>query len=234
MNYEQFKDLWTWALRESGLPLFVGEPLRETLDLRSTDRKCTSFLHVHSDPSTAFNVSAKLGFGWDALQTARTNTSEGDLIRELFGSDRSQYPRTELPWLRVDVTLRASTLWGKEIPLPSAEVWRSWARETLGRLENIEPLLPIEQVRENRNGMLEILAWKSDPELNVLCKPDGTLVLRGVEIAAGQMINLPRKWDDDSRRQDKGPHDKLAALFRRLKASLHAWTVALDHLAPTN
>jgi hypothetical protein len=104
----------------------------------------------------------------------------------------------------------------------------------VGRLENIEPLLPIEQVRENRRGMLEILAWKSDPELNVLCKSDGTLVLRGVEIAAGQVMNLPRKWDDDSRKQDKGPHDQLAALFRRLKASLHAWMVALDHLAPTN
>ncbi|MCX5748055.1 MAG: hypothetical protein NT062_36810 [Proteobacteria bacterium] len=234
MNYEQFKDLWTWALRESRLPQFVGEPIRETLDLRSTDRKCQSFLHVHSDPATTFNVSAELGFGWDALQTARTTTSEGDLIRELFGTDRSQYPRTELPWLRIDVILRASTLWGKEIPLPTAEVWRSWARETVGRLENIEPLLPIEQVRENRKGMLEILAWKSDPELNVLCKPDGTLVLRGVEIAAGQVINLPRKWDDDSRKQDKGPHDQLAALFRRLKASLHGWTMALDHLAPTN
>lgn len=138
--------------------------------MRSTDRQCKSFLHVHSDPAATFNVSAELGFRWDALQTAQTNTSEDDLIRELFGTDRSQYPRTELPWLRVDVTLRASTLWGKEIPLPSAEVWRSWARETVGRLENIEPLLPIEQVRENRKGMLEILAWKSDPELNVLCK----------------------------------------------------------------
>ncbi|MDX2091535.1 MAG: hypothetical protein SFX73_26985 [Kofleriaceae bacterium] len=234
MNYKQFKDLRTWALRESGLPLVGGEPLRETLDLRSTDRSCTSLLHVHSDPATTFTVSAELGYRWDALQTARTNTTEEDLVRELFGTDRSQYPRTELPCLRVDVTLRASTMWGKEIPLPSAEVWRSWARETVRRLENVEPLLPIEQVRENRKGMLEILAWKSDPALNVLCRPDGTLVLRGVELAAGQMVHLPRTWDDSSRKPDRGPHDQLAALFRRLKASLHAWTVALDHLAPTN
>lgn len=234
MNYEQFKDLWMWALRESGLPLFIGEPLVESLDLRSTDRHCKSFVHLPSDLAATFNVSAEFEFRWDALQTARTNTSEGDLVRELFGTDRSQYPRTELPWLRVDVTLRASTLWGKEIPMPSAEIWRNWARETLGRLENVEPLLPIEQVRENRKGMLEILAWRSEPELNVLCKPDGTLVLRGVEIAAGQVINLPRKWDDDTRKQDKGPHDQLAALFRRVKASLRGWTEALDHLAPTN
>jgi hypothetical protein len=234
MNYEQFKDLWMWALRESGLPLFLGEPLEESLDLRSTDRHCKSFVHLPSDPAATFDVSAELGFRWDALQTARTNTSEGDLVRELFGTDRSQYPRTELPWLRVDATLRASTLWGKEIPMPSAEVWSNWAHETLGRLENVEPLLPIEQVSENRKGMLEILAWKSEPELKVLCKPDGALVLRGVEIAAGQVINLPRKWDDDSRKQDKGPHDQLAGLFRRVKASLRGWREALDHLAPTN
>lgn len=63
MNYEQFTDLWPRALRESGLPQFVGEPLRETLDLRSADRKCLTFLHVHSDPAPTFNVSAELGFG---------------------------------------------------------------------------------------------------------------------------------------------------------------------------
>ena len=138
------------------------------------------------DRVATFHVSAELGFRWDALQTARTRTSEDDLIRELFGTDRSQYPRTELPWLRVDVTLHASTTWGQEIPMPSAEVWRNWARETVSRLENVEPLLPIEQVRENRKGMLEILAWKSEPELKVLCKEDGALVLSGVEIAAGR------------------------------------------------
>lgn len=234
MNYEQFKDCWTFALRESGLPIYFGEPLEETLDLRSTDRCCKTFVHMHSNRVATFNVSAELGFRWEALQTARTRCTEDDMVRQLFGGDRSQYPRTEVPWMRVDVILHASTLCGKEIPMPSNEVWRNWARETLSRLENVEPLLPIEQVRENRKGMLEILAWKSEPELTVLCKPDGALVLRGVEIAAGQVIKLPRKWDDDSRKQDKGPHDQLAALFRRLKASLHGWTQALDHLAPTN
>lgn len=234
MDYEQFKELWTWALRESGLPIVGVTPIKESLDLQSTDRHCKSSLYLPSDGAAQFHVSAQLGFRWDSLQTARTRTTEEDMVHVLFGSDRSQYPRTEVPWLRVDVTLHASTDWGKEIPLPSAEVWRSWASETIGRLENIEPLLPIEQVRENRKGNLEILAWRSEPELNVLCRRDGTLVLRGVEVAAGQVIQLPRKWDDSSRRPDKGPHEQLAALFRRLKASLHGWTLALDHLSPTN
>jgi hypothetical protein len=235
MNYEQFKELWTWALRESGLLIMGVAPIEESLDLQSTDRNCKSLVYLPGDHRvTQFHVSAALEFRWDALQTARTRYTEEDMVRQLFGVDRGQYPRTEVPWVRVDVMLRASTEWGKELPLPAAEVWKNWARETLGRLENIEPLLPIEQVRENRKGNLEILAVRSEPELNVLCKPDGSLALRGVEVAAWQAISLPRKWDDSSRKPDKGPHDQLAALFRRLKASLHGWTEALDHLAPTN
>ncbi len=233
MNYEEFKALWIWALRESGLPIGGVTPIEESLDLRSTDRHCKSLVFANDHVAT-FHTSAVLEFRWDALQTARTRGNEEDLVRQLLGLDRGQYPRTEVPRLRVDVTLSANTGWGNEIPLPSAEVWKSWVRETIGRLENIEPLLPIEQVRENRKGNLEILAFRSEPELNVLCKPDGSLVLRGVEVAAWQAINLPRKWDDSSRKPDKAPHEELAALFRRLSASLHGWREALDHLAPTN
>lgn len=233
MDYEELKDLWIRALRESGLPIGGPRPIDESLDLRSTERHCKSFVHFH-ERAARFHVSAALGFRWDALQTARTLSTEEDTVRQLLGGDREQYPRTEAPWLRVDVTLRASTEWGKELTLPSVEVWRNWARETTARLENIEPLLPIEQVRENRKGNLEILAFRGDPELNVFCRPDGSLVLRGVEVAAWQAISLPRKWDDSSRKPDKGPHEQLAALFRRLKASLQGWRQALDHLAPTN
>lgn len=235
MDYEQFKELWLWALRESGLLAAGLTPIEESLDLRSTARHCTSLVHLPGAPRvTPFHVSAALEFRWDALQTARTRTTEEDMVRQLLGVDREQYPRTAVPWLRVDVTLRASTAWGQEIPLPATEAWRSWARETLSRLENVEPLLPIEQVRENRKGDLEILAWRSEPELHVLCKPDGALVLRGVEVAAWQAIHLPRKLDDTRRKPDQRPHDEVAALFRRLNASLQGWTEALDHLAPTN
>jgi hypothetical protein len=136
--------------------------------------------------------------------------------------------------LRVDVTLRASTMWGKEIPLPSPSAWQGWARETLGRLESIESVIPLENVREGRKGVPEILAWQSEPELNVLCNPDGSLKLRGLEIATWQAITLPRKWDDTSRNPDKRPHDQLAAMFKRLKAALNAWMEALDHLTPAS
>lgn len=235
MRYDEFKESWTWALRESRLPIIGAEPIAETLDLRSTDRTCKSFVEPfggqHAEP---FHVTAALEFRWDALQTARTTTTEEDMLHELLGLDRSRKPRTELPWLRVDVTLRGSTLWGKEIPLPASSAWQRWARETLGRLESIEPVIPIENVREGRNGLPEILAWQSEPELNVLCNPDGTLKLRGVEIATWQAISLPRKWDDSSRKPDKPAGDQLAAMFKRLKVALNAWTEAMDHLTPSH
>jgi hypothetical protein len=234
MSYEQFKELWLSSIGEAGLKIAGASPIEETLDLHSTDRRCKSSVVLPGEQGKPFYVSAGLEFRWDALQAARTRTTEDDLVRELFGVDRSQYPRTEAPGLRVDVTLHASTLWGSELPFPSTEAWKSWAREVRGRLQNVEPILPIEQVRENRKGNLEILAWRDEPKMNAICKPDGTLVLSSVEFAAGVVIGLPRRWDDSSRKPDRGPHEELAALLRRLAASLQGWTQALDHFAPTN
>lgn len=230
MNYEEFKELWTWALRESGLPIGGVTPIEETLDLRSTDRHCKSFVYAHDRVAT-FHVSAELGFRWDALQTARTATTEEDLLRTLFRRE-SQRPRTAHPWLRVDVTLRAATAWGQEVVLPPAPAWQRWARETLGRLETIEPVLPSETIREGRNGLPEVLAWQSEPELQVLCGPAGELKLRGVEVATWQAVELPRRWDDPDRRPDQRPDAQLEAMVRRLRVAMDAWMEALDHLTP--
>jgi hypothetical protein len=230
MPYDEFKQAWIWALQQSGLPIMGVTPIAETLDLRSTDRTCQSFVEPFGrQDAEPFHVTAALKFTWNALQTARTNTTEEDMLQELLGLDRK--PRTELPWLRVDVTLRASTMWGKEIALPAPAAWQQWARATLGRLESIEPVIPEEKVREGRNDLPEILAWQNKPELTVLCGPTGELKLRGVEIATWQMINLPRRWDDTSRKPDAHPDEQLVAMFKRVRVALNAWMEALDHLA---
>ncbi len=233
MTYEEFKQAWVEALRESMLPCIGVELVEEFLGLRSMERVVKSFVEPfggqHAEP---FHVTAALAYRWDALQTARTATTE-DLLGELLGREGSRKPRTAHPWLRVDVTLRASTQSGKELALPPPHAWQRWARETLGRLENIEPLLPAETVRDGRSGLLpEILAWQSEPELRVLCSPAGELKLRSVEVAAWQAIEVPRMWDDPDRRPDKRPDAQLAAMFKRLRAALNAWMEALDHLTP--
>jgi len=234
MTYDEFKKAWIWALRESTLPIIGVDAVDETLDMRSTDRVCKSavmpFGGQHAEP---FHVTAALKFRWDALHVARTVTNEGDMLEWLLGPDKRE-TKTKRPWLRVDVTLRASTQWGKEIPLPPQAAWASWARATTLRLERIDPIVPDERVREGKRGLPEILAWQGEPEAHVLCSPDGVLRLRGVELATWQAIETPRRRDDTERRPDKPPDEQLVAMFKRLKAAMNAWMEALDHLCPSN
>jgi hypothetical protein len=131
-------------------------PIDEALDLRTLDRTCKAFAELpgteHAEP---FHVTTALELRWSALQTARTNTTEEDLLQELLSLDRTGRPRTELPWLRVDVTLRASITWGHEIALPAAAVWQRWVRETLRQLDDVEPVVPVESARRDRGRTAE-------------------------------------------------------------------------------
>lgn len=68
-----------------------------------------------------FHVGATMSWRWDSLNTARTATTEEDMLTELLGREGGGRVKTERPWLRVDVTLRASLPHGK--PIPSSEVW---------------------------------------------------------------------------------------------------------------
>ena len=108
-----------------------------------------------------------------------------------------------------------------------------WAHEARGRLERIEPLVPAETMREGRDGLPEILAWQGEPEARVQCGPDGELWLHGIELSSWQAIELPRKWDDSSRRPDAPPDAQLAAMFARVKLALNAWMEVMDHLRPS-
>ena len=65
--------------------------------------------------------------------------------------------------------VRAVIVWGKEIPLPAASAWQCWARETLGRLERVEPVIPLENVREGRNGLPEIFDYVDRDVPMLLC-----------------------------------------------------------------
>ena len=103
--------------------------------------------------------------------------------------------------------------------------------ETLERLDRIEPLLPGEVSRENRAGMLEVLAWQESPKARVVCDRNGDLSLESVKIAAGQLIELPRLLDV-SDEPDPGPETQLTEFFARVRASLMAWMQAVDHLRP--
>lgn len=176
-----------------------------------------------------FTVTAAVWFRWDALNTARTDTTEEDMLTTLMGrSDGNRVP-TRRPWIRVDIELNARVHWGTTVVLPPRDALASWVEEVTGRLDDIEPLTPTEKVRENETGRLEVLAWQGQPRVDVVVLPDGRLRLQGASFAAFQILELPRILDHPEV-PDPEPHEDLRNLFHRVRASLSAWMQALDHL----
>jgi hypothetical protein len=228
VNYDEFKRTFLDALHDSGLPTIGPPPNEETLNLQSTDRMLTVYVEpIDRDIGRPFHVSGAVSFRWSALQAARTGTSEEDLVAQLLGED-ARDDETERPWLRVDIKLRAGLEWGKGIPMPSPATWAKWSREALGRLEKIEPLVSDDFVRETDAGFHAILAWQGDPEVKATCNALGELRLEAISVSAFQGIDLPRKWSDSEREPDEHPHEQLRAMFKRLRAALHAWGEVMD------
>lgn len=153
-------------------------------------------------------------------------------LNEILGRDQAEGLVTEKPCVRVDIKLSARAPYDKPLPMPSTAVWAKWVFEAVRRLDHVEPLLPDELVRENRMGMAEVLAWQQAPKVTAVCSPIGDLLLEAVEIAAGQIIELPRVTDGSDRDADEDPEVQLAELFERVRASLSAWMQAVDHLSP--
>lgn len=232
MNYDEFKQVFLGALRESGLPTIGYPPSEEVLDLRSTDRTLAVYVEpLDHDVGRPFHVSGKVSFRWCALQAARTRTSEEDLVAEILGED-ARDEETERPWLRVDVSIRAGLEWCKGIPMPPPATWATWSREALGRLEAIERLVSEDVLRERDDGYHAVLAWQGEPEVKATCNALGELRLEAISVSAFQGIDLPRQWSDDEREPDEPPHEQVRAMFDRLKAALHAWGEVMDHLRP--
>jgi hypothetical protein len=234
VDYHEFKSAFLDALRDSRLPTIGAAPSDESLDLRNTDRTVMTYVEpLDREIGRPFHVSGAISWRWDALQSARTTTREEDLLTELLGREDAYDIDTERPWLRVDLVLRAGLEYGKWLPMPSTAVWARWMQEVTGRLDNVEPLVPEDLARELPDGQLAILAWQGGPEVKASCSPDGALRLESIKLSAFQLIELPRKWDSPEREPDDHPHAQLVAMFRRVKAALHAWGEVMDHLADT-
>jgi hypothetical protein len=88
MNYDSFRAAWQQALREAGLQPFLFPPT-ETVDLGRMSRTYQTDIHLGSaQQAEPFYVTASLTWTWDALQSARTATTEEDLLMELLGEGR--------------------------------------------------------------------------------------------------------------------------------------------------
>ena len=231
MNYDEFKAAFLQSLHHAGLPTLGPAPHEELLDLRSTSRKITVFVEpVARDVGAPFHIGGRISWSWDSLQSARTATTEEDLLSELLGQEVAEQVDSEQPWLRIDIRLSASLMVGKSVAMPSAEVWTKWSREAIGRLERIEPLVADEMVREDAEGRLAVLGWQGEPEIRATCNNLGELRLESIRVSAFQCLDLPRRWDDQSRAGDEPPYQQLDEMFARIKVALHAWGEVMDHL----
>ena len=75
------------SLRAAGLPSEHGSPT-ETIDLSTTTRRCKAAAGGFiPQPAEPFHVSASVSFRWNPFESARTFTTEEDLVTELLGCD---------------------------------------------------------------------------------------------------------------------------------------------------
>jgi hypothetical protein len=232
MDYETFRAIWNDALRRSRLPT-IGLHAKEALDTRSLNREYEVYVEPlggqHAEP---FHVAAMLSWSWHALNTCRATTSDEDVLTEMLGRDLAQNLEAKKACVRVDIKLHASAPYGNPLPMPPRNRWGDWVRETVQRLDHIEPLLADEIFRQNEIGQTEVLGWQDSPKAVIVCAAEGDLLLEAVEISAFQIVELvgPREIEDPA--LGETTEFELIELFQRVRASLSAWMQAVNHLRP--
>ena len=226
MDYDAFRALWHEALTQAG-PVSVPFWPTETIDLRHMDRAYKVYMPMHHRNQTGpFHVTIELSWRWDALQSARTATTEEDLLVALLGEDEHDLD-TERRWVRVDVTLHATLPADAPLPMPDAAMWRHWMVRVMHEMDLLlPPDLP--EVRWERGEVP--LFWQGNPVARLQCRLDGQLYLTGVELPAWQGIELPRQWDSPERPQDEGTEVQLDSFCEWVRESLKVWEENLRYL----
>jgi len=217
MRYETFRDRLEQALRNAGVS-FLELSRRETLELPALSRTYEVSVGLDS-PKQAdpFFVTAMIAFSWDPFQSARSYTTEEDLLTELFGRMRST-KRTTPRWQRIDMTFLAKPHYGSKMLTPDPRVLSTWKRSVERLLVHLVPV----KTSEGRDGQSIAIGWRGEVEIRELCSPNGSLILNGIEIAAFQLVNPPRSSADPDRR-DGNISGQLEQLARRFQTAFDGW-----------
>lgn len=223
MTFDEMIAAFVAAIRRSDLRTVPGPDV--SLDQRSMDRTARFDLDpTRFSDRPSLHTGGHLSFRWSALDTARAHTSESDVVAQLLGP-RTRLPQTAKRWLRLDIELSATTVWGKSLPDPGRSAWRAFRAELDGRLAG-SPLVVDDAPA---TAVFLIRAWQGEPTATYTCGADGTLRLDAVRLAAWQALDVPRRLDTE-RVSDRAPD--LDGVLARLEAGLAIWTDALRHLEP--
>ena len=190
MRYDAFRNSLLLALSEAELySSGTGRPRPSISRPRPGAGKPGSEAVSNSGPSR-FTSHGIVSFRWDPLESARTQTTEEDLVSELFGRD-DDLPETMQRELRTDIVLRANLPYASRTPMPEPSLWRSWSALVEERLA---PFLPAEVV-QHRGQTVIVMGWRGTVEVESRSSDDGELCLSSVSLPSWQAVVLPRIRD---------------------------------------
>lgn len=225
MHYEKLRDLFTRALEEAGLHAFSERPT-ETIDLSTSRRRWSISVVAETPRAEPFSVTASIAFEWDPLDSARANTSDDDVVYELFG-DRQDIPKILPRHQRIDFVLRASLPFDSKMSMPRENLWQSWSSSVAERLD---PLLTNEAI-ESDDGDVMVMGWRGNVEIQSECRQIGGLYLTAVSVPSWQAVVLPPAREGNEVGDADAIADELEALADTYREALDTWRDCVTELA---
>lgn len=221
MRYDEFRDRWLAALHEAGFAFFHSSP-EETIDLSTTTRRWRAYRLP--TPVEPLHAGAMLSFSWDSLDSARSRSTEEDLLTELLGRRRGRVA-TKQRLVRVDAKFHAALTYGSTAALPPGDLWGPWVASMEERLDAALA------ARRTRRQATQVPPWRGELEIDARCSADGTFLFHGMSLPAFEMIVIPRVWDDPKRRDKEASADRqIDGLARRFREGTEAWIASVREL----
>jgi hypothetical protein len=226
MRYDEFCSQLQNALRNEGLfRQFIGSPA-ETIELASGARHWEVFVMQSSSlHAETFHVSAKIAFEWSPFNTARSYTTEEDLLTELLGR-KKQSLATAQRFVRVDLDLQASLPYGATTTLPDSQVFGGWTTSVNQKLDGL-----LTEHKERQGRLIAILGGLNEVEVHARGDAGDLLCIQRISVAGFRLVRVPRAWDNPDRRSaEKGAAGELARLAQRFKDAIDEWAGSVAEL----